>query len=203
MLNLSNAVNELIPSNQLTFKDYYKLSLKINTLLETINQLTIEETDAFGTYLYETFFNTDEHDEHDEHDQHDEQYGFTKIDIKNMLVLIIQQCSELNDAEIIIDNLLDDLSYDEQSNEFENTLIEGVSRRMLPSHLNHKRRKFMKKSRAVLRREKTKRKRLNRLTRMKRKRYYKANKLKIKAYQKSRRSMIKRGRHIVKLRRRA
>lgn len=197
MLNLSNAVNELIPSNQLTFKDYYKLSLKINTLLETINQLTIEETDAFGTYLYETFFNTDEHDEHDE------QYDFTKIDIKNMLVLIIQQCSELNDAENIIDNLLDDLSYDEQCNEFDNTLIEGVSRRMLPSHLNHKRRKFMKKSRAVLRREKTKRKRLNRLTRMKRKRYYKANKLKIKAYQKSRRSMIKRGRHIVKLRRRA
>lgn len=191
MLNLSNAVNELIPSNQLTFKDYYKLSLKINTLLETINQLTIEETDAFGTYLYETFFNTDE------------QYDFTKIDIKNMLVLIIQQCSELNDAENIIDNLLDDLSYDEQSNEIDNTLMEGVSRRMLPSHLNHKRRKFMKKSRAVLRREKTKRKRLNRLTRMKRKRYYKANKLKIKAYQKSRRSMIKRGRHIVKLRRRA
>lgn len=187
-----SVIKNLIPLNNITsFRDYYELFLKVNTLLDTVNQLTNQEVDEFGWYLNSTFFDQN----HNENE--DEQENYSKIDIRKMLVAVLSECTTLEEAENIIDNLIDDLSYPVED------ISESVSRRMLPSHLNHKRRKFMKKSRAVLRREKTKRKRLNRLTRMKRKRYYKANKLKIKAYQKSRRSMIKRGRHIVKLRRRA
>ena len=165
------------------YTDYY---LKLNTLLDTVNQLTHEELNAFGEYLYDHFLDEPEFDLDD----------FTSFEIKKMIRTIIDSCEDNDEAEFIISSLLDDLSYSTD-------LSESVSRRMLPSHFNHRRRKFMKKTKAKMRIEKFKRKRLNRMTRMKRKRYYRANKIKIKAYQKSRRFMIKKGRHIVKIRRNA
>lgn len=177
-----------------SFKDYYThytdYYLKLNTLLDTVNQLTHEELEDFGYYLYDNFLEDDDEIEVGE---------FSNFEVKKMIRIIINSCETTDEAEFIISNLLDDLSYTTETEE----LSESVSRRMLPSHFNHRRRKFMKKSKAKMRIEKFKRKRLNRKTRMKRKRYYRANKIKIKAYQKSRRFMIKKGRHIVKIRRNA
>lgn len=178
------------------FKDYYKQHtdyyLKLNMLLDTVNQLTYDELEDFGYYLYETFFeNTEESD--------GELPEFTSYEVKRMIREVIDSCEDYDEANDIIQNLLDDLSYSCEDDD----VVESVTRRMLPSHLNHRRRKFMKKSKSKLRVEKAKRKRFNRRNRMKRKRYYRANKMKIKSYQKSRREMIKRGRHIVKIRRRS
>lgn len=169
------------------FNSYITVNENINTLFDTVNQLTIDELDNFGWYLHENFFDINEDEDTD---------VYTKYDVITMLKILINEFENVEELNNFVSSLLNDLEYTDDA------VNEGVSRRMLPSHLNHKRRKFMKKSKSVLRREKVKRKRLNRINRMKRRRYYRANKLKIKSYQKSRNAMIKKGRHIVKLRRR-
>lgn len=168
----------------MTLDQRLAVNFKLNTLIDTINQLTITELQDFAEYILETFY-----------DVEDEIDFVTSFEVKSMIYDILENCEE-EEVLDIINLLLDDLSYPAE-------LDESVSRRMLPSHLNHKRRKFMKKSKATLRREKVKRMRFNRKNRVKRKKYYRINKSKIKAYQKSRRAMIKKGRHIVKLRRRS
>jgi hypothetical protein len=82
-------------------------------------------------------------------------------------------------------------------------LDEGISRIMKTKNMNKKKRKFMATSKAELRKTKVKRKQAARKNKAKAKRYYKANKKKIAAYQKSRAAAIKKGKHKVKMRRKA
>jgi hypothetical protein len=80
-------------------------------------------------------------------------------------------------------------------------LSEAMTRRMSGKKMNKKRRKFMTKSKADMRKTASIRKRTNRKTLSKRKRVYRANKGRIKSYQASRATAIKKGKHIVKVRR--
>ena len=122
----------------MTLDQNLAVNFKLNTLIDTINQLTITELQDFAEYILETFY-----------DVEDEIDFVTSFEVKSMIYDILENCEE-EEVLDIINLLLDDLSY--------------------PA---------------------------------KRKKYYRINKSKIKAYQKSRRAMIKKGRHIVKLRRRS
>jgi len=87
--------------------------------------------------------------------------------------------------------------------ESDEDLEERVARRMSMKSMNKKKRKFMGKSKADLRKTKAARKKAARANRSSRKRYQRANKQKIAAYQKSRSAAISKGKHKVKLRRKA
>lgn len=94
----------------------------------------------------------------------------------------------------------DDEDMDE-ANMSEAELNEVMARRMKTKKMNKKKRKFMTKTKAELRKTASIRKRVNRKTSAKRKKSYRANKAKIKSYQASRAVAMKKGRHIVKVRR--
>lgn len=166
------------------FKDYLN-SIKENDLLQQIKDVLIElseeEMDEFGWYLYSEFFDCDEDCDEDE---------FTIDDIMSML-------SEID--EDIYEDILDMLEVDEFDDSDE--MSEAISRRMNISNMNRKKRKFMSISKTKLRQQQAARKRANRSNRVARKRYYRANKQKIAAYQKSRAAAIKTGKHKVKIRR--
>jgi len=156
---------------------------KINAILDELDD---EEINDFGSYIYDEFFGEDDEDFDDLGDE------FAIEDIQNMIAELGKEM-----WPEILDLLDDDLETDEDDIE------EGVSRRMKVSKMNRKKRKFMKKSHATLRKSKAKRKRKNRATKASRKRNYRANKKKIAQYQKSRQVAIKKGKHKVKLRRKA
>lgn len=82
-------------------------------------------------------------------------------------------------------------------------LEEGVTRRMIVKNMNRKKRKFMAKTKADMRRTVAQRKKENRLNRAGRKRYYRANKQKIASYQATRKVAMSKGKHIKKLRKNA
>jgi len=93
----------------------------------------------------------------------------------------------------------DDL--DESEGESDGELNELMARKMKAKKMNKKKRKFMKKTKADLRKTVSIRKRENRKPRAKRKKAYRANKGRIKSYQASRAVAIKKGKHKVKVRR--
>lgn len=187
-------------------------------IFDLLDEMSDEEVDEFGLYLYDEFFEYDQEaddsedygDEDDEDDGEDgEDEDFEIIGIDEVKAIITELGAEF--YEYILDELLPDDSEEDDTSDAEEfhdvdpeeQVSEGVTRRMLTKNINRKKRKFMKKSKARLRREAPKRKREMRKTRAKRKRYYRANKAKIKSYQKSRSTMISKGKHKVKLRRKA
>lgn len=152
-------------------------------IIRIIDTMGEDELQELGAWLYSEFFEPDE--------EEDGIPYFTIEDIKGMI-------DELP-SEIYLD-VLDELEIEDEESEAEET-NEGVTAIMMGSRKNKKKRKFMKKGRATLKREEAQRKRENRINSGKRKRYYRANKSKIKHYQASRRDAINRGAHFVKLRR--
>jgi hypothetical protein len=163
---------------------------KINAILD---ELSSEEIVDFGNYIYDEFFGDDDDDE----DFDDLDGEFTLEDIQNMI-------AELGEEmwPEILDLLSDDMEDLEDLYDTED-FSEGVSRRLKVKNMNRKKRKFMKKSHAKLRKSKAQRKRVNRSTKAKRKRNYRKNKKKIQQYAKSRTVAISKGKHKVKLRKKA
>jgi len=163
----------------MSFKQFLKESednlIKIKAIL---SEMSADEIDEFGVYLYEEFFDMDESEDLDQ---------FEISDVETMIKLL---------GETFYNQILDMLDEDDETYEME----EGASRVMKASNLNKKKRKFMGNSKADLRKTKAQRKKDARMNKSKTKRYYKANKTKIAAYQKSRSDAIKKGKHNVKLR---
>jgi len=160
----------------LNFKEYLKENDLLSSINDNLDELSSEEISEFGEYLYDTYFSFEEEEE---------KITVTIDELKEIIEeLGVEYYSEILNA----------LSVDME-------LEEGVSRIMKKSNQNRKKRKFMKNSKAQLRKTKSVRKKLNRQSRSKRKRYGRANKAKKASYQKSRSAAIKKGKHIVKRRR--
>ena len=174
--------------------DNTAMYLEIKNILEHMSD---DEIDEFGAFLAVEFFDTPEEDINDIY-----------FAIDNVLEMIGELGEE--NYSTILELLLPDefegtddaeteyieLDYDDSTE-----LDEGVSRVMKVSKLNKKKRKFFKKSAAILRKERAERVKQNRLTKASRRAYRRANVAKLKAYQKSRKTFIKKGRHFVKIRR--
>lgn len=180
------------------------------------NVIGLDEIDLniFGNYLYYSFFaeTTDEGE-----------LDFSIIDVISML-------TELNDYNIyqVINDELKHIIADPEYlmeipfendigltdvNDFDNSELEDdyseseISEAkihiMTAKTANKKVRKFFTLSKAQLLRNKPKNKMKNRMNRAKTRAYKRANAAKIKRYQKSRQSLIDKGLHHVKLRRKA
>ena len=210
MKNFRNYLLDLDPSLLLegdeTILDNAALYLEIKNILEHMSD---EEIDEFGAFLSVEFFDTDE----DELD-----------DVYFDLDVVLDMIGELGEESysFILELLLPDefdgsddseteyieLPYDDESGELEEDnddeeLEEGMARVMKVSNINKKKRKFFTKTAAVLRKERAERIKKNRLTKASRRAYRRVNQAKIKNYQKSRKTFIKKGRHFVKLRKKA
>lgn len=169
------------------FKKFLKESeITLEDIKSIIDELTDEEADALGVYLYTEFFEFT-----DGEDGIDDIY-FTKEDVLDMV-------EEL--GEEMYDTIYDLISYEEEPEE--DDLEEGVNTVMMVKNLNRKKRKFFAKSAAQLRIEKPKRKIQLRKTYAKRKAYMRANAAKIKQYRDSRKDYMKSGSHFAKLRKKS
>ncbi len=185
--------NELILESDEVVLDTNGLFNEIQNLLDHMSD---DEVDEFGAFLAVEFFDTPEEDI-------EEVY----FDINN----VVEMIKELGEESygFILELLLpddfeasNDSGYTEVEYNLED-LEEAVGRVLKTTNINRKKRKFFKKSAAVLRREKAARMKQNRLTKASRKAYRRVNTAKLKAYQKSRKTFIKKGAHKVKIRRKA
>jgi len=162
-------------------------------ILQLIDELSDEEIDSLAAIIYDEFYEGG-----DEAIEGDGEFSFSKDDLTYMIQEI---------GPDIYDYIIELLSYDEFENDSDDMeeveVQEAVSRIMQTKNINRKKRKFMTKSVAQLRKEAPKRKIEMRKTFAARKRYMRANKVKVAAYQKMRAQFIKKGKHHVKLRRRA
>jgi Mg2+ and Co2+ transporter CorA len=211
-----------------SFKQYLaeneELLAKITAELD---ELSDEELGEFGEVLYYEFFDDEESDE-DNYDFFDKEDILAMIKElgADMYSAVYDMLEEIEDEEEDLEEKLKPMKGDnpcwegyvmvgtklKDGKEVPNCvpeedvteeMLEAVSRIMKGTNKNRKKRKFMKNSKADLRKTKTKRKQDARKSRAKRKRYYRANKAKISAYQKSRAAAIKKGTHKVKKRRSA
>ena len=191
--------NELILESDEVVLDTNGLFNEIQNLLDHMSD---DEIDEFGAFLAVEFFDTPEEDIEEVYfdinnavemikELGEESYGF-------ILELLLPDDFEAEDDSDYteVEYNLDDLK---DSDELE----EAVGRVLKTANINRKKRKFFKKTAAVLRREKASRMKKNRLTKASRKAYRRVNAAKLKAYQKSRKTFIKKGAHKVKIRRKA
>lgn len=194
--------NELILESDEVVLDTNGLFNEIQNLLDHMSD---DEVDEFGAFLAVEFFDTPEEDIEEVYfdinnvvemikELGEESYGF-------ILELLLPDDFEASDDSgyTEVEYNLDDLKDSDDSDELE----EAVGRVLKTTNINRKKRKFFKKSAAVLRREKAARMKQNRLTKASRKAYRRVNAAKLKAYQKSRKTFIKKGAHKVKIRRKA
>lgn len=180
------------------------------------NVIGLDEIDLniFGNYLYYSFFaeTTDEGE-----------LDFSIIDVISMLT----ELNDYNIYQVINDELkhiiadpeyfmeipfendigltdVDDFDNSELEDDYsEGEISEAKIHIMTAKTANKKIRKFFTLSKAQLLRNKPKNKMKNRMNRAKTRAYKRANAAKIKRYQKSRQSLIDKGLHHVKLRRKA
>lgn len=166
----------------------------MNEIKNILDGMSEDEVDEFGAFLSVEFFETPE-------EEIDELF----FDVDNVLEMIEELGEE--SYEVILELLLpEDFSSsadleDEDYEEYETEVSEGVSRVMKAKRRNMKKRKFFKKSAATLRKERTQRIKSNRMNRASRKAYTRVNKNKLKSYQKSRATFMKKGKHFAKVRR--
>jgi len=188
------------------FKKFLKENEDVlQQIFDMLDELSDEEIDEFGYFLYSEFFDNVPPETSEDEEQEEE---FDAEDVKEMidalgpdmyeaiLDLLLPEDIETDTSTIDAEEY-HDVDPDEQE------VQEGVSRKMKTKNINRKKRKFMTKTKADLRRTKAQRKKEARQNMASRKRYYRANKMKIKSYQKSRAAFIKKGKHKVKLRRSA
>lgn len=169
-----------------SFKNFLKEDSSadvLNAINHELSEMNDEEIDMLGAVLTDEFF--DESDEYDE-------FMYSLEDVQHM---IAELGAEFYDYIL---ELIDDDAYSEKSE-----LDEAVSRKMKQGSFNRKKRLFMTKSKAELRKTAQQRKRKNREDRSSNRAYRRANKKKIQSYQKSRALAIKKGKHNVKLRRKS
>lgn len=161
---------------------------EINVILDELDEF---EMDQFGWVLYSEFFEEEEGIDEADIDL------FTRSEVDYM----IKELGPNMHDEIL--DMLEEYDSEDIDDSEDEEMSEGVSRRMASKNRNRKKRKFMANSKAALRKTAVARKRAARQNKAKKKRYYKANKTKIAAYQKSRNDNIKKGKHKVKMRRKA
>lgn len=185
--------NELILESDEVVLDTTGLFNEIQNLLDHMSD---DEVDEFGAFLAVEFFDTPEEDIEDVY-----------FDINNVTEMI-KELGEESYGFVLELLLPDDFEASDDSNYTEveydlGDLEEAVGRVLKTANINRKKRKFFKKTAAVLRREKASRMKKNRITKASRKAYRRVNAAKLKAYQKSRKTFIKKGAHKVKIRRKA
>lgn len=176
-------------------------------IFEIVDAMTSDEKFEFGFWLQDTFFTDEEGDDIDVDDIEDE-FDIVHFSTEFIKEMIDELPSEIY-PDLLADLELSDSDYeddededDEEEEDYEDEeMDESVGRVMKVQNVNRKKRKFMTKSKAQLRREVAKRKKENRLNMSKRRRFYKANKQKILSYQKSRKGFMEKGSHFKKLRR--
>lgn len=166
-------------------------------------ELTEDEIDELGAYLFTEFFDSEEDSIED--------FYFSTADVISMIedlgeemyeeiydMLDIPEHGEEDEDVVDFDTHHADgeIDNDDQTNE-------GVSRVLQTKNINRKKRKFMKKSLTQLRKEAPARRIEMRKTFSKRKRYMRANSTKLAAYKKMRGNLVKGGKHHVKLRKRS
>lgn len=161
-----------------------------NAIKNALAEMSEEEIDMFGSYLADEFF-----------DDMGEEYSDELYSIDDVMEMITILGPDMYDEILFELSFDEDEEMDDDEDYEDEEMDEAVSRRLSISNYNRQKRKFMKTSKAELRRTKAQRKIAARVTKAKRKRYYKANKQKISSYQKSRAEAIQKGKHIVKLRR--
>lgn len=183
---------------------------------DVMEMITILGPDMYDEILFELSFDEDEEMEDDEDYEEEEMdesinhitvYGeLKKLGSKYKKAMKYMDDNQKSMNDITLAKIIMDIDSKEGTafvKKYFNKMDEAVSRRLSISNYNRQKRKFMKTSKAELRRTKAQRKIAARVTKAKRKRYYKANKQKISSYQKSRAEAIKKGKHIVKLRKRS
>lgn len=188
------------------FKDFLKEDNNdtLQAIYDILDEMSEDEIDEFGYFLNSEFFDEDMDSDGNIIDPDDQEY--TLDDIKSMIVdLGPEMYTDLLDMlqpEDINFNDEDDEDEEDEEDEMDGgEMGEGVSRRLKVSKMNKKSRKFMALTKAQFRQSRALRLRKNRQTKAARKRYYRINKRKIASYQKSRSDAIKKGKHIVKIRR--
>jgi|SaaInl8_200m_RNA_FD_contig_31_1233686_length_2218_multi_7_in_0_out_0_3 hypothetical protein len=185
------------------FKAYLKENESMRAEIEEIlYSLSPEELHEFGEYLFDNFFG--ETETASDEPEPEESSPTEEEPEEDITFDQVQQAIEALGEDMlpyILDLLSDEEVLEGDGDEIE--VVEGVSRIMKKSNVNRKKKLFMGKSAATLRKEKPGRKKEMRKNKSKRRRYAKANKSKIAAYQKSRSALIKKGAHKVKLRKKS
>jgi len=171
-------------------------TVTLDDIKEELEELSEEEIDELGVYLFTGFFDSDE--------DKIEDFYFNINDVISMIEDLGEEMYEYIYDMLSIPVYSDDEDdEDEDEIEIDNHTNEGVSRIMQTKNINRKKRKFMKKSLSQLRKEAPARKIELRKTFAKRKRYMRANTTKLAAYRKMRGTLIKRGKHNIKMRKKS
>jgi hypothetical protein len=156
----------------------------IQSIENELDTMSVEDINNFGEYLYDEYFDFENPVEDDE----EEYENIDLIDKEEIIDLL----NNMNDEEL--NDIYIDISFEMSD------ITEAPSQRMKTTNLNKKKRKFMKKTSAQLRREKIARVKSNRKNKSKRKQYYKKNKSKISKYKKDYNKNVKSGKHTKKTR---
>lgn len=179
-------------------EDYLSDSQLLALINGELADLSEDEIFAFAYVLYYEFFE-------DEDNPDDNYEDFNIDDVKEMIATLGPEY-----YVDILDLLLpdeeedgfdwDSIELDDESGESEE-MDEAVGRVMKRKNFNRKKRKFFKKTKADLRKGLAARRKANRKNMSKRKKFYRINKKRLASYQKSRATAVKKGRHMVKVRR--
>lgn len=179
-------------------EDYLSDSQLLALINGELADLSEDEIFAFAYVLYYEFFE-------DEDNPDDNYEDFNIDDVKEMIATLGPEY-----YVDILDLLLpdeeedgfdwDSIELDDESGESEE-MDEAVGRVMKRKNFNRKKRKFFKKTKADLRKGLSARRKANRKNMSKRKKFYRINKKRLASYQKSRATAVKKGRHMVKVRR--
>jgi len=179
-------------------EDYLSDSQLLALINGELADLSEDELFAFAYVLYYEFFE-------DEDNPDDNYEDFNIDDVKEMIATLGPEY-----YVDILDLLLpdeeedgfdwDSIELDDESGESEE-MDEAVGRVMKRKNFNRKKRKFFKKTKAELRKGLSARRKANRKNMPKRKKFYRINKKRLASYQKSRATAVKKGRHMVKVRR--
>ena len=164
--------------------------ITIEDIKSFLDDLNDEDIDSLGAVIFDEFFSSEEDTSDD-----------LTFDTNDVLDMVKQLGKDM--YEYILDLIMPDDQETDDIEDEDEEMDENVSRAMQTKNINRKKRKFMRKSIAQLRKEAPKRKIENRKTFAKRKRYARANAAKIAQYKKSREKFIKKGVHHVKLRKKS
>ena len=171
-------------------------------IITIISKMDEYDVSKFGEWLYDTFFEDSEVDFDDDYED-DEDDDFSKEEVIELLSYLDEEQLQYAKDMLEFDDSEDDETNIDNIGESElGELAESIGT-FTSKNKNKKKRKFMKNSKAFMRKTKVKRQQLNRMTKVKRKRYARKGKAKKARNAKLRNKAIKNGTHIVKKRRNA
>lgn len=209
LISESDAINPNTPEPEL---ENYNIIL--GHILNTLSQMSHDDIDEFGFWLYTMFFG----DAEDE----DAQDYFYLVDVLGMILALDPEFYPDVQTALMYDEGSDDEAPNivpgvsvtgteidgkivSESTPEDSELEEAVSGIFKPTNRNRKKRKFYANqvTKADLRRTAAQRRRENRKNRPKRHRRYIANKNKVLRYNKQYRAAVNKGVHIKKIRKKA